>query len=175
MLKVIKFLTVCVCSGPLIASAAGDTATITINGTVKANTCTLDNQTSAFNLPAVYTQDFGEKKGTVVSSVAVPISFSNCGTNLEYISVKISGNPDTADATAFKNTSSNNPASGVGIYLYDMDNTIFKPDGTKGAKIPAGNGMSNITASYTAKYISTDNVVTSGDFSTTITAVFTYN
>ncbi|QEW32581.1 fimbrial protein [Erwinia billingiae] len=178
MLNISKLLIMIVCCGPFIASAAEETAEVTIIGTVKATTCTLLNKAPVISLPTIYAHDFGGVKGKVVSSVAVPISFSNCSANLNKISVKISGTSDTGggDAYTFKNTSTQNSATGVGIYFVDMNGVKFNPNGSTAASIPISMiSGGSVTATYSASYVSTSSEVKPGNVSTTVTAVFTYS
>ncbi|MBS1204907.1 MAG: Fimbrial protein [Proteobacteria bacterium] len=157
---------------PGMASAISDTTTITITGTVIDNTCTLNTNNAIFTLPDVSIREFDGKANVERGSVAVPITFTNCGADLKAITVKISGTPDDAiPGTIFKNTGS---AVGVGVRLYDTDDWPFKPDGSSNAvSIKPNNGAASTT--YTAKYVSTSANIKAGSVSTVITAVFTYN
>lgn len=162
---------------PGVVLAATDTATINISATVRANTCTLSNKNPVFILPAVSTGDFSGLKGKVVSSAPVTISFTNCGADTKRFSVQMTGTQDTEinDGITFKNAlSDSTAATGVGILLYGADGTIFRPDGTKTALITPPTGGGNVSVNYTAKYISTRGVVTSGKVSAVITAYIVY-
>lgn len=162
---------------PVPGVAVSDATTVTIKGNIINNTCTLDTKDSIWTLGDISIREFGGKANVELGSVIVPITFVNCGPDLDEIKVKISGtlDPDASSNTVFKNTGS---AKGVGIRFLDVNMNPFKPDGTTTAAIndfTFNKGDATITAKYTAKYISTGENITAGSVSTVINAVFTYN
>lgn len=155
------------------AMAASDTATITITGTVKDNTCTLDKSDIPVTLPDVSIRDFAGEVDKEIESVSIPVSFSNCGSGSTNISVVVSGSDDSDSSSGkvFKNTGT---ATGIGVVLYDANDTKFNTNGTTiGQLIDVKDGSA--TATYVAKYISTKNIITAGTVSAVLTAKFIYN
>ncbi|MBS1204908.1 MAG: Fimbrial protein [Proteobacteria bacterium] len=159
---------------PVSSMAAADSLAITVNGTVKENTCTLDSKSPVVTLADVSSREFNGTVNVEVGSVNVPIKFSNCGADFSKMTVKMSGTSDDAiPDTVFKNTGT---AEGVGVRFYDLDGRPFKPDGSLAAslanKFKEADGT--ISVNYTAKYVSTSTNIKSGSVSTVINAVFTY-
>ena len=156
-----------------VAQASTDTAVITVTGTVKNNTCSIDNSAPSFVLPDVSVRDFNGKANTEISEVSIPVTFSNCGSDSTGISVVVSGinDSDLSSGHGFKNSGT---ADGVAVVLYDTDGYKFKTDGTsRGVAIKPNAGLASTT--YKARYISTKENIKSGSVSTVITATFTYN
>ncbi|MFP1982811.1 fimbrial protein [Lonsdalea quercina] len=156
--------------------AADDTATITITGTIKANTCAIDdsskNQTVL--LPDIADRDI--QKNKTAGEKNFNITLTGCGDAASAVKVTASGTPDEADVMAFANnvSSGDGGATGVGIYVYETDNvTQFKPDGSTTETSSLTPSQDN-TLTYKVAYVGTQNSATAGKFSSTMNMKFEY-
>lgn len=155
------------------ALAAGDNTTVTITGTVRANTCTVGD-TAKGELATVSVRDFKQTAGTVVGSVDVPVVFSDCGGGTTGVKVTVSGTAAGNDG-AFKNANEGQEggAENVGVYFYDTDGTTLIKAGTDvAAKEQAF--TTDTTLNYKASYVSITDGVEAGSVLTMITMNFTY-
>lgn len=158
----------------LAVHAAGDTATVTITGTVTNASCTLV-QPSPVVLSPVDVRDFGGKANTILGQGTVEIKLTNCTSDQSGLGIKVSGENDAAGPTIFKNTEKNSPATGVGIEVIDTNGTAFKTDGSSKASPQTKASDGSYDIKYTAKYISTSDTVTAGKVKSVITVAFTYS
>lgn len=158
---------------PLTTKAASDSAIVTISGTVKNDTCTLQDDKPSATLPPVSVRDFKARMGVEVSSVIIPVTFKDCGPGATGLNVKVQGTSDSgSDGYAFANTATGTTAAdGVGVYFYNPDESKFKPDGSVTAVWKWSKGM---TINYSARYVSTKATVTAGLVNTVVTIIFTY-
>jgi len=159
------------CGMHTLAVAATDTAVITIQGTVKDNTCTLEQPAGAFNLPDVSLKDL-KPAWTSAGLINIPLKFKNCGSDTGEVSVSVSG--QTTGSDAFKNEleGQEGGATGVGILFMDTDGSVIKSSSTSAQKQQLKPGDN--TLEYSASYRSIINNVTPGAVRTAITMKFTY-
>ncbi|WP_190286592.1 fimbrial protein [Pantoea sp. B_10] len=155
----------------LTAYAAGDTATITITGTVKNASCTLV-QPEPVTLPPVDVRDFGGAAGKEVGQATMEIKLNNCTSDQSKLDIQVSG---TGSGTVFSNTATDNPAGGVGIEVFDLDGLAFKTDGTSNADVQTREQDGSYDIKYTVKYVSTADTVTAGNVQSIVTVAFTYS
>ncbi len=154
-------------------AVAGDSTTVTITGTVRANTCTVGD-TAKGELDLVSVRDFKQTAGTVVGSANVPVVFSDCGGQTKGVKVTVTGTA-VGNGGAFKNANDGQAggAKNVGVYFYDTDGTTLIKAGTDvAAKEQAFD--TDTTLNYKASYVSITDGVEAGSVLTTITMNFTY-
>lgn len=160
------------------AMAASDTAHITLTGTVRDNTCTLDNSAPSFTLPEVSVRDFGSQANTKVSSFTVPIKLTGCGAGATTVTLTTTGTADTdGGASVFANTSTVKPAAtGVGLLMFRSggSSSIFDTAGRMQDTVTLTPGTDNLME-FSVRYVSTKNTVTPGSFKTVISMRINYN
>lgn len=153
---------------------AGDTTTVTITGTVRANTCTVGDEAQA-ELEPVSVRDFKNVAGTPVGSANIPVVFTDCSAETTGVKVKVSGTAVGTDG-AFKNEDEGKEggAKNVGVYLYETDgSTLIKAGNNVDAE--AQSFTTDTTLNYKASYVSTASDVGAGSVLTIITMSFTYS
>jgi major type 1 subunit fimbrin (pilin) len=158
------------------ALAASDQTTVTITGKVLDNTCTLTGagENITFPLPFVSVRDFNTENKKI-GSVEIPIVFTDCGSGIQGVTVKVSGEPG-GSAGAFKNTldgdTSHDGATGVGVNFYDTDGTLIKA----GSDVEATKQSfsQDTTLYYEASYAKVADDIKAGLINAVITLSFTY-
>jgi len=159
------------CGMHTLAVAATDTAVITIQGTVKDNTCTLEQPAGAFTLPDVSLKDL-KPVWTRAGLIKIPLKFKNCGSDTGTVKVSVSG--PTTGYDAFKNEMEGQEggAKGVGILFYDTNSTVIKSTvlSAQDQQLKPGDN----TLEYSAMYQGIVNDVKPGAVRTAITMKFTY-
>lgn len=157
------------------AVAATDSANITVSGTVRANTCTLDNASPTVILPTVSTRDFGRSSGKVLAKRQVSLLLKDCGEMAHQVRVTTHGEKDSNNASAFSNLANNDGgAGGVGLYFYATDGEkLLSPDGTAHEDV-ALHASSNNVINFYAGYVSTKDIVTPGSFKSVVYVDFDY-
>ncbi|MEN4978204.1 fimbrial protein [Erwinia billingiae] len=163
------------CGVSASAYAATDQATITVSGTVKSNTCTIEKTTFSPTLPPVSDRDIkGVGKISSVSS-KIPVILKNCGAGVSTVKVTASGDQGPGKGDYFANSVAvaNGGANGVGIIFYKTDGAPFNSTGsiTENSKLTAS---ADTTLNYEAKYIGTSDTVSAGTVKTAITMKFEY-
>ena len=157
------------------AVAVTDSATITINGKVLANTCTIDANSAKqdISLPNVSDRQINGV-GKTAGSKDVIIILKNCGASSSKVLIKVYGTTDVNDATAFSNSVANG-AEGVGLYFYQTDGeTKFSPDGSVSESYNITPSSDN-SLTFKAIYVGTSDTIKAGDFSTVINMTFDYS
>lgn len=154
------------------AVAANDSAVITIQGTVKDNTCTLEQPNGAFTLPDVSLKDL-KPAWTQVEPIKIPLKFKDCGRDTGTVKVSVSG--QSSGDFAFKNEleGQEGGATGVGILFKDTDGAIISSLNSSSARdqqLKPGNN----TLEYFAGYQSLNDNVVPGAVRAKITMKFTY-
>ncbi|KAB8312454.1 type 1 fimbrial protein [Erwinia endophytica] len=167
-------LAVFVCGMSVNTYATTDTASITITGTVIANTCTIDNDsaTQAISLTPIADRDI-KGVGTTGGAKKVNIVLKDCGEGASAVKVTASGE---ADGSEFKNTyaGTEQAATGGGLRFLETDSkTAFTPDG-KTTETSTLTPSSDNTLIYTAEYVGTADKVTAGEFETVVNMTFEY-
>ncbi|SFT38273.1 major type 1 subunit fimbrin (pilin) [Kosakonia arachidis] len=163
-----------VCSG--LALAASDSSSITFNGKVLANTCTLSSgsKEQVITLSDIADRDI-KGKGTTGGETEVNMVLRDCGAAATAVMVTAWGEADNDDTSAFRNAKAEGEgATGVGLYFYQTDGrTKFKPDGLikeRSTLTPSANN----TLIYKAAYVGTKDAVVAGEFSTVVNMSFEY-
>jgi len=159
------------------AHAVSDTATLTITGTVLANTCTLDSGSvkQSIKLDDIADRDI-KGRGVTGGTKNIAITLTNCGSAATRVLVTASGTPDDDNSAAFANTLSkaSNGATGVALYFFQTDGTTkFDPAGAV-TQISTLKPLVDNILTYSASYVSTKDVVTAGAFSTVVNMTFDY-
>lgn len=157
-----------------VVRAASDTATITITGTVKASTCTIDSDSAnkKVTLPDIADRDI-QGKGKTGGTKDIDIVLKDCGASVTTVLVTASGNADDENTGAFKNSLTDG-ADGVALYFYKTDKTgLFNPQGTETETSTLTPSQDN-TLTYQAAYVGTKDKVTAGAFSTVVNMKFNY-
>lgn len=166
-------LSFCLVSVFSISQARADTA-ITITGSVVDNTCTLSPSTTSVTMTAARLSTLEGGQGSTAEPKTFDMSFTACGGSATSATITFSGQADTDDTQVLANTTSSNPAGGVGIALYDSDDTqLALSSGSAQAKavdITTGSG----SATYTLKYMATGATLTAGNVSATLNYTVTY-
>lgn len=162
---------------PGLALAASDTTSITFNGTVLANTCTLSSGSKEqfINLYNIADRDI-KGKGTTGGEKEVNMVLRDCGAAASAVIVRAWGDGDDNDTSAFKNAvpASEGGSEGVGLYFYQTDGkTKFIPDGsvTQTSKLTSS---ADNTLIYKATYAGTKDTVAAGKFNTVVNINFEY-
>lgn len=168
LLLTTALLTMSVMSWPVLAA---DTTKVTIRGTVKANTCTVNPQVDGA-LDPVSVRDFVGKVGQPLGLVEIPVSFTGCGGGTTGVKVKVSGTPVGNDG-AFKNEDEGveGGAKNIGVYFYDTNGTPIRA-GTSDATEQKFSKDTKLT--YKASYVSLSDDIGAGSLRTVITLNFTY-
>ena len=154
---------------------SSDTATVLINATVVASTCTVDENLGTVNLPSVPAMAFGKKKGVVTGERDFVIALNDCEPSLKKVLVTASGAADADDRLYFKNSATgDHAATGVGLMVANPDTGLrYVPDGSVTDTFPLdGSDINNIK--LRAGYISTNNHVTAGSFMSVVNVKFDY-
>jgi len=155
-------------------NADGNTATLNITGRVLANSCTVDTSSAVQNirLPDIGDRDLSGK-GRTGGEKTIDITLKNCGEATSSVIVTASGGTDADDLSAFANTAAGG-AAGVGLYFYQTDGkTLFRPDGSIKETSVLQPAVDN-TLTYKAAYVSTQETVKAGSFSSVVNLRFDY-
>lgn len=152
------------------AQAAPASGTITIKGTVLADTCTVNvNGGAAVVLPSVMTGALATP-GTTAGSTPFSIGLSACDTNA--ISATMVFNGTNIDSTTgyLKNTGS---ATNVMVQLLNSANAVINTsDNTNAPVIALANGTG--TTSLKARYVAVGGAATAGLVQTSVGFTLTY-
>lgn len=154
-------------------SAASSPVSITVQGTVLDNTCTVESVQWVELLP-VSLRDFGAN-GSTLGKQNISVELKDCGKDIARgVKITTSGFEDTADAGgyAFKNMdSTENGASGVGLLFYKSSESTkpFKVNDTEGETVFDLKPNSDNTLNFGAAYVATDvGNLSAGNFITTV-------
>lgn len=165
-----------VMGGEHTAVAATDTTTVTITGTVRANTCTV-GKTATGELGEVSVHDFNKAAGTIVGSADVPVKFADCGGDVKGVTVKVTG-VAAGDGGAFRNDNEANSVEGtaknVGVYFYDADDAHTQIKAGTDVDAKKQEFTTDTTLHYKASFVSITDSVEAGSLLATITMSFTY-
>lgn len=161
-------LAVFMVSCPLMAA---DSTTVTIRGTVKANTCTVSPKVERL-LPPVSVRDFRGTAGTTLGTVEIPVTFKDCGGGTNGVKVKVSGTA-AGNEGAFKNDDEGTQggATHVGVYFYDTNDKLIRAGSSDAAEQKF---TTDTTLNYKASYVSLAPDVGAGTLKAVITLNFTY-
>lgn len=170
------FSAVCfiICIVPPFTLAKSDSATITITGRVLANTCTIDNGSAKQTviLPDVSDRDFRDV-GVTAGETPVIIRLNDCGSDIQSVMVKVSGDPDPVNPGAFNNSyNGQNKANGVAINFYRTDGVLFSPNGSNPEETKLIPGNNEIV--YKTSYISTINKISGGNVTSVVSLHLEY-
>lgn len=170
-----RFICIALSVISLNAFSSTDRAEITVSGTVRANTCTLDNNSPTVILPTVSARDFGGNKGNVLAKRPVSILLKDCGEMARQVRVTTHGESDSNNISAFSNQATRSGgAAGVGLYFYTTDGEhLLLPDGSAYEDIAIHASADNSLTFY-AGYVSTKDVVTAGSFQSVVYVEFNY-
>lgn len=136
--------------------------------TVNVLACTLTTPVVAVNLPTVYSRDF-----TGIGNTSEEASFrigTNCDSGV-MPTMTFSGATSTAGDTVFGINSGGNTATGLGVQLLYSGSVVKQNEAVSLGTVSTA-GATDFP--FTARYIQTDQQVTSGDVNTTITFTLAY-
>ncbi|ENJ4070667.1 type 1 fimbrial protein [Enterobacter hormaechei] len=159
---------------PTISQANSDSASITIIGRVLANTCTIDNGSArqTIILPDVSDRDF-HSVGVTIGETPVSIRLNDCGSDIQSVVVKVSGDADSVNTEAFNNSyNGQNKAEGIAINFYRTDGISFLPNGSNPEEIKLAPGNNEIV--YKTSYISTTEKIVGGNVVAVVNLQFDY-
>jgi major type 1 subunit fimbrin (pilin) len=126
--------------------------TITFNGEIITAACTVDtadaNQT--VDLGTVSSTAFGSA-GTTASSAPINIKLTACDPAITKVGVRFDGLTDSDNPNLLR---VNGGASGVGIALYETDNTLIPINTSSASKALIG-GATATELNFIAKYMAT--------------------
>lgn len=165
---------------PTAFAAQGGTpdGTITINGVVAANTCTVTvggGSGNTITLPTVYTSSLGAP-GNVTGTTPFSISVSGCDQNLTSVYTYWSGANIAGDGN-LKNTTVG--GTNAEVQLLNGDNSTIALNAAQGAQnsksvtMTASGGSTSATLNYKAQYYATA-AATAGKLSTTVSYTMVY-
>ncbi len=156
--------------------ARASDGTITVNGQVTANTCTINagapNMT--VTLPTVSTAAL--PAGAVAGATAVTVSYSACSAGLVSATMyfEASANVD-ASTGCLKNTATTSP-SNVEVCFTNADGTAIdmsKPSGSQGATVAALSGSAG-TDTFLVQYSAAGGAATAGTYTSQVTYSVVY-
>jgi type 1 fimbria pilin len=157
-------------------AAETEAVTIPITVTILATTCKFSSSPSQVTLPPV-SANAVTKDGSGVS-LPFEIKFM-CGDSASGVRVSVTGDPDPADVTAFRNTGT---SSGVALRLSDsLGKQTLYPDGSRDVVWgTTGIGQGTTSVEYqialTGGYTATGSgAVTAGSFASTATFTLFYD
>lgn len=168
-------LLLCVMYFPVSGTmAASDNTSITVSGKVVSNTCVIDDSKSdlSVRLDTISDRDI-QKKGDTMGKRDVKIVLKDCGKDTKQVNVTVSGDPDADNTDAFRNASTTDAATGVGLYFYKTDGaTLFKPAGSteKSTLTPSTEN----TLTYKAAYVATKANPSAGGFTSVVNLKLDY-
>jgi type 1 fimbria pilin len=158
--------------GPALAGE-GD-ASINISGTIRDNTCYVspDSQSKEVELGNVSAHQF-QKTGDASAVQPFSINLEDCGGSINTISVTFSGEQDSDNPQLLAIDSAEGKASGVAVAIYDQTRTLL-PLGLASTGYALETGVTTTSLSFFARYLSTQDTVTSGSAEATATFVVNY-
>ncbi|WP_166733308.1 fimbrial protein [Serratia fonticola] len=148
------------------AQADNPTTVIPLSGRVVANTCTFNNANQTVTLSKVRLAEFRDSGIKAAKNFTVGIT---CASGISTVRIIPSGQADTLDKTAFKNTGN---ANNVALRLLTSDGKVLAPDDSKGISVTPSGGSGSYT--FQAGYVATGNV-SAGSFTSMVTLSFDYS
>lgn len=150
----------------IVMAAEIERTDIRIIGKVVSKTCSFDTADQTVFLDDIAVSDFTDNTIKAPKSFAVDFS---CGAGVSSVNIKLSGQPDSNDATAFRNKSD---AKNVALRLLDNDMGVLGPSNSKVTVTPIS-GRGSYT--FTAGYVATADNVTEGGFQADVGLNFMYD
>ncbi|WP_372174036.1 fimbrial protein [Xanthomonas axonopodis] len=160
----------------LMPRAHATSGAISVAVKIIDNTCTLATTDTLVALDGISTERV--KQGVDIGKKNFAVTLTDCGADATKVRIAVSGEPDTIDKTAFKNTSTiKSAASGVGLHVYIQNGaqtTLMNPsDSTQDVQqLLLPNGDNSIH--FQAGYAGTGAMVNAGDFSTLLHLTLEY-
>lgn len=156
-------------NAPWGAHADNPRATINITGTVVSKTCSFVKAADTFALDEIDIAEFTDTYIRGKKPIKVDIT---CGGGVSSVTLKPTGQPDSEDSTAFKNTGT---STNVAFRLHDAgSNKSLYPDGSRTVTI--NNIKGNASYTFEGGYVATTaRKVTEGSFSSSMNLEFIYN
>lgn len=162
----------------LLASAGivrADDASINITGTIRDNTCSVspDSQSKQVNLGNASSKNF-QKAGDGSPPQIFVINLEKCGTQASNVTLSFTGQADgkNPDLLALDEGSGN--ATGIAIGIYDESRNLV-PMGKPSGDYTLQPSQANVALKFFARYLATDDHVTSGNATATTTFVLNYD
>lgn len=166
---------------------ASDTGTITVKGTVYANTCMVGlGQTATLAIPTTYAADYAAKgdMSPLGTTTAILISCSS-NTNMTGFYLTVAGDPDSTDPTLYKVSPGTGKAEGVALKVFAipyqsatgmLPSVALVPNKEATTVIPPlATGVVSHRFYLSAQAVSVADKVISGDLATTLTWTARYN
>lgn len=155
--------------------AQAEDASISITGTIRDNTCSVssDSQSKQVNLGNISSKQF-QKAGDGSPAQVFMINLEKCSTQISSISVSFTGTADKNNPDLLALDEGSSYASGLAVGIYDAERQLV-PMGKASGTYTLPDGQTSTSLKFFARYLSTQNTVTSGDATATTTFVLNYD
>lgn len=171
-----KLLTIAVLGFSLsMKLAQADDGTIDFKGSIIGATCTVTpaSKTQTVTLGKIATTSL-TAVGDTAGASPFSIVLSACQTGATSASIQFGGAKDDINRNILK-LSGASPATGVGVAIYEDNNSTIIPIGNNSAAKPVTSGTGSTTYYYVAKYMKTATTVTPGPANAEAVFTVVYN
>lgn len=155
-------------------SHAGEGTGLSLEGSVKDNTCAFDAGSTVVLDPVV--RQYFSGKGSVLGITPLSVKLQSCGSEAGKVDITISGTGVPEDEFAFANTSTGDgSATGVGLYFYQGEgNVLFRPDGAVIQSETTLKPSTDNTLKFRAGYVALTGTPVAGSFSAVVNVLLEY-
>lgn len=155
--------------------ALADDASVNISGTILDNTCSVspDSQDKQVSLGNISSKQF-QKMGDGSPVQVFVINLEKCSTQVSNITVSFTGLADSKNTDLLALDAGSGNASGLAVGIYDASRNLV-PVGKPSGNYTIQPGQANVALKFFARYIATENTVTSGNATATTTFVLNYD
>lgn len=156
----------------LVSTANAADGTINFTGSILDSACTVTGSTQTVALGSVVKSAF-TAAGNTASPTKFSITLSSCPEATKTAIVSFDGTTNTTNSNLLALTSGS-AATGVGVGIYESDNTTIIPVGTHSASKTLSTTAST-TFNFIAKYVATAAAVTAGSANAVSDVTISYN
>lgn len=163
-----------ICTAFSAGVMAEDGASISVTGTVSASTCTVspDSESKEVKLGNVSSRQF-QKAGDGSPVQMFTLNLEKCSPTADNVTVTFNGEQDAQNPDLLAIESGEGNASGIAVALYDATRALV-PLNTASTSY-ALQPDQTVALKFYARYLSTKDVVTSGNATATTTFVLNYD
>lgn len=160
--------------GALFSNVVNASGTINFTGNIIEQTCevTPGDENQIVNLGDVAKSDLDGSVGKVSAAKRFSIGLVNCPESMSMVAVRFAGTPHSEDANILALSTGSTPATGVGVALYEVNDT-FIPLNSDSVKQNIVNNAAQLD--FVAKYRSTSADVTAGSANAVTNFTLVYN
>ncbi|WP_044611900.1 fimbrial protein [[Enterobacter] lignolyticus] len=145
---------------------------INFTGNITGTACVVDTTSVAVDLGTVSASAFSGGAGTTAAAKRFNIVLKSCPASISSASIRFDGTTNTINPSILA-LSTGEPASNVGVAIYEQDNATLIPIGSASADVALLADVNN-TLTYFAKYMSTGTTVGVGSARSSTAFTVTY-